>query len=341
MSSNNRISGFVKKHGLIIWIFVASALLLSAIIVYASYANSNTKIKRVIAPAAKSEGLFTSNYLSLGTSNIRLAYMENEPYTYTVDIRNYNPSDPETVFDGNLTYTFKAYLAHKDGRLYDTTNDATALAAMSSGNMSITIVYGSESITLNGNTLSGQNTNTLTLTGSGLSGTNTWTVSYNNIGLDTDYCVKFEAIPASGTNLEDLSATVIVASYPEVNPEGWSCAIAESGTIGNYDAFNYTITGVGQRDLKFSYDASKLTVNVANYQLVSEVVAPDSYSGSGTDATKYATWRTIEINANPDTTGVNRYDFQVYKINPYSPSSFDELSPNGVGSYVEFEESSE
>ena len=343
INNTKKIVKLFTRHWVAVWLVVASTLFIAVLTAFGAYGDETKKMKRVIAPAAKSESLFTSNYLALGTTNIKSAFFEDVPSPYDVIIRNYNPADPGTVFDGEITYTLTAALAHKDGTLYDTTADATALTAMTTGGKSITIVCGSDTITLNGSTITDSKTPAVPLVGHGVTGENTWKVTYNNIGLDTDYCVKFTAAPAQATNLNAISATIIVSSYPTVYQEGWECVLVESGSVGDYDAFNYTITGTGTKTLKFSYDSSKLIVNPAFYTLdtpydkdnvtVNTVEDPADYSGSKTHGDD---WKTIIINADPDDSNVNRYDLQVYKVNSYQPNSFTEIMPNAENSYVEF-----
>lgn len=353
MESNNKILKIFAKHWIAIWLVIVSALFIAVLTVFGSYGDETKKMKRVVAPAAKTESLFTSNYLALGTTNIKSAFFEDAPYTYDVVIRNYNPADTGTIFDGDITYTLTAALAHKNGTLYNATTDATALAAMidnadHSNDKIITIACGTDIITLNGTTISGSNSQIHTLHDSGITGEDTWRVTYTNIGLDSDYCVKFIAKPAAATNLNDISATIIVSSYPTVHQEGWECGLVESGTLADHDAFNYTISGTGTKTLKFSYDSSKLIVNPAFYTLdkayetgegenkitVNTVEDPASYSGGKTHSG--SDWKTIIIHANPDDSSVNRYDLQVYKVNPYQPTSFAEITPNADDSYVEF-----
>ncbi len=326
----------LKNHIIVIWIVITSFLLSAIIYVSATYTEPNHKIKRVLAPAAISNNLFTSNYLSNGTTTIKSAYFNQDeaPYTYSVVIRNYNPADRGTVFDGEIPYTLRAALAHSDGRLYDATTDASALTAMTVNDMSITVTFGEETLILDGTHLS-KDSNLYTLSGTGVTGENEWRVVCNNIPLNSDYCLKLTADPAGSTNLGAISATIIAATYPVVNLEGWSCSLAESGTLSAYDAFNYTISGTGSKDLKFSYDSTKLRVNEANYELISDIAAPVAYSGSGNRST--SDWKTIVISANPDLSKVNRYDLQVYKVGSWQPTSFDQLTPGNADAYVEFE----
>ena len=330
---NTKIGRFAAKHWLIMWIVAASVLLMTILGVWGAYTNTDQRMKRVVAPYSTTGSLFTSNYLKLGSSTIESAYFDSLPHTYKVLIRNHDPSDPETVFDGSIPYTLHAYLVHKDGRSYDTVTDSAALTAL--GTMTITISDGTDTLTLSRTSLEGSSTtHTLSKTGDH---ENTWTVAYHDdIPLGSDYCVKLVAEPDDSTNLQSLSATIIVDSYPIPNPSGWSCELAESGEeiINDFDAFNYTISGTGKRTLTFSYDTTKLIVNPACYQFsetrngVKEIEDPVPHS------TKTG-WNTIVIHADPDTTLINRYDFQVYKKD-WQPSSFDEVTPNAAGSFVEF-----
>lgn len=342
--SKKKFIGLLKKKWVLIWLVLAITSL-TAVISYASYKNANNKIKRVVAPAAKTEGLFTSNYLAIGSTNTKSAYFEKNNsniYTYNVDIRNYNPADQDTVFESHIPYTLSVQLVHRDGKAYNKDTDAAALTTMRKGNMSITVSFGADTITLDG-TADGSHLNGTasqhTLTGTGVDKENRWDVTYNGIALDSDYCVKFTAIPQAGLNLDSISATIIVASYPVVNPEGWDCKLVESGNINDYDAFNYTISGTGTKDLYFSYDATKLNVNFAFYGMDSsdEIDAPIAYAGGG-DSAAHTGWQTIVIHANPDTLKINRYDLQVYKVDnkTWSPTSWTIITPNETGSIIEF-----
>lgn len=328
-----KILNYIKKHWILIWLIVASLALVS-VISFASYQEANQKLKRVVAPAASTDGLFTSNYLALGQNVIKPAYFQEQPYTYEVVLRNYNPVDPETVYNGTINYTLTATLVHADESLYN----ATEAASMTTNNQSITISMGSETTTLDASNLA-HAFNAQTLSGKGSGGTDTWTVAYNNIGLDTDYCVMFTA-RTTNPDLEDIYATVIVASYPSINPQGWSCVLTEESSgnaVSKYDGFNYSITGTGKKTLKFSYDSTKLAINPACYDFITEIETPAAYYGSRTHANA-SDWRTVVINADPDTTLVNRYDIQMYKVNSYSPSGYSDISPNATNSYVEFEQ---
>ena len=135
------------------------------------------------------------------------------------------------MFDGNIPYTFHAYLAHKDGTRYDESTDAAQLASL--GNKSITISIDSDNpIVLNGSSIYGYNSlHVLSKTGDH---ENVWTVTYDSdIELGSDYCLLLIAEPDGSTNLSSLSATIIVDSYPIPNPVGWSCELAESGAAAD------------------------------------------------------------------------------------------------------------
>lgn len=341
-----KIAGFLKKYWILIWLTVASLTLVSiSIIAIAAYKDANNKIKRVIAPAAGSDGLFTSNYLSLGQNNIKPAYFNEDPnnsYSYTVDIRNYNPVDPSAIYNGTINYSLKVELVKSNETPYDKTTDSEALAEMVSHNQKITISFGGDSFELNG-TADGSHLNHLfdghSLRGKGSGGTNTWTVKYDNIPLGSNYCVKFTA-HATNQDLEDIYSTVIVTSYPTVRPQGWSCELVEASskkTIDHFDGFNYTISGTGAKTIKFSYDSTKLTINPANCNF--EISQPGSYSGGESHGIP-SDWRTVTISANPDSTGVNRYDIQMFKTSLFNaqdpPITYDEINPNKEKKYVEF-----
>ena len=321
MNSKKTKKGF-SKHWITIWL-VVSILLIAVIGAFAVYADVNNKMKRVIVPSDKKDSLFTSNYLSSGSPNIRYVYFnaEDSPFGYDVIIRNYSPSDPGNVYDGEIKYTLRAELAHKNGSSY------SALEATGMNGEQIHLTCGVNEITINSSNLFEEIEQTIS--GSGESGRKIWTVSYTNIPLGSDYCIKMTATPEN-VNLQTISATIIIDSYPQVHREGWSCTLVESGNMSDYDAFNYTIIGTGAANLIFRYDESKVTINPAFYSLYGEVDAPVADTDKGGD------WKKVVIHADPDSTDINRYDVQVYKVNSYQPSSSVYIDPNEAGSFVEF-----
>ena len=158
MKNNTKIARFGKylaKNWITLWLAAVFVILISVICVWASYTDSNHKIKRVIAPAAANEGLFTSNYLKLGNSEIQSAYFdENDEkiYSYSVIVRNYNPSDPGTIFETPIPYKFKVTLAHRNGTPFNSTTDAALITAMGANTITISD-GGSHTVTLNSSTL--------------------------------------------------------------------------------------------------------------------------------------------------------------------------------------------
>ena len=339
----------MKSRWVLIWLILVS-LALIAVISLAAYKSANNKIKRVIAPAAKSDALFTSNYLALGSNNIKPAYFQEtqtSPFSYKVLIRNFNPADPGQIYDGTINYSLRVELVHRNETPYDPNDpdDAAVLAAMSPENQAISVSLPGQAVfTIDGSTANLSHTfSGLTLTGTGSTGTHEWTVAYTNIDINSDLCIKFTA-ETTNSDLDNIYATIFTATYPVVRTQGWKCTLVEaegdssSAHIDEYDGFNYTIAGTGTNTLKFSYDSSKITINPACWELDSTVAAPAAYSGTA-EGTHGSDWKTIVITADPETTGINRYDFQAYKVDSYQPDSYNEIKPNITGGYIEFEES--
>lgn len=340
---SNKFSKFILKHWITIWLAI---VILGATVfgVYAMYADFNNKIKRVVTPAAINGSYFTSNYLSTGSSNIRYAYFNpGETLEYDVVIRNYNPADPTNVFGKTFNYTLTAELVHNNGIAYNAVDDATALAAMTSGGKSITITTGTgeneDTITLDGSHLSGNSSKTHTLSTSTTS--EKWKVTCTNIELNSDYCIKLTATPDITTNLDTISATIVVSTYPVSRQSGWFCNLVESGTIDDYDAFNYTIIGNGKYNLLFSYDATEFEINPAFYLLDYNIDAPVDYG----DESGHSGWKTVVIHADPEETNISRYDLQLFKTNSqtYPQLTFSVIDPNNTTAptkYVEFQTAS-
>ena len=330
---------FLKQQWIVLWLLVAISGL-TAVVVYAIYSEGENKIKRVVAPAAELGGLFTSNQLMVGGGSKSVYYQESDtpPFEFPLEIRNYNVNDPDTKYQGTIEYSLTARLVHMNETPYTLaelpeTSDWNATDAP----MSIAIELNNDKIELKGNAITGSLGAETKYTLTSANPLDSWTVTFTNIPLDTDYCVEITAVPVN-QDLENLSQVIGISSVPEIYTEGWSCVIADdtSKSVNSYDAFNYTITGTGKKDLKFSYDSSVLEINPSFCEYLTEA-SIGNYSGSTTE--NRSGWKTILIHADPDQTFVNRYDFQMYKVGTFSPGSFDDLKPE-ESSYIEFEQAS-
>lgn len=331
---------FFKKYWIALWLVFASTALFTVMIAFADYEEANNKIKRVFAPSAGSHPLFTSDYLDPGESgNIKSAfYRDGDSLEYDVNIRNYNPIDPNKIYDGTINYTLKATLTHKDGTPYNTT---TGIGLPGQ----ITVSIDEQSFTF---TAGSSDTHTFTgleLSGKGTTGTDTCHVVYGSeFAIDCDYCITFLAEPVQ-TDLDKISATIQVSKYPETHTEGWTCVLADEvtdQTKTQYDGYNYTISGTGAKWLYFSYDSTRFEINTADYQLIDEIDAPIAYVTPATSPKGNENWKTVVIHANPEATGsskdVYRYDIQLYKKVTNWDASKSELDPSNEAttSYVEF-----
>ena len=337
MKNNKKNLKFFTKHWITLWLVIVSVPLLAVIISFASYTDTNKRIKRVFVASKQISVLFTSNYLVSGTNHKSICFNEDDLKKFTVLLRNYDPSDPTQV-NGTMTYSLNAVLSHNNCSPYAGTDAETAaLQAWTDGEMSIVISDGTNTMTLSGdkwndsiNAISLPDTNE-SGTGSGVRNVHEWEVTFTNIPLDSDYCVTLTATPSNGNGA--ITATLDIASFPDSEHDGWDCFIADdtSQDINSFDAFNYIITGSGGTTLKFSYDATKLEVNPVFSLYNSEATLQNSYQGS-VDGT-HTGWKTIEITVNPT---VHRYDLQMYKYNSSVPDNWNVLKPENK-SWVEFE----
>lgn len=336
----NKFKNFIKKQWILVWLITVSVLLAS-LVAFAEYGEVNNKIKRVIAPSASIDKLFTSNYLELGSSNIRLAYFDsvdsNNEYEFPVYIRNYNPSDPNALYNGTIKYSISIQLAHSNGTPYTLADVATAFGSIQGAKPSITVSDGTNSVTLGSNNTTEGTYVVESVFGDteetrfSLDSNNTsdvWTVTFNNIKLDDkDYFVKITATPTN-SDLESISATIGIATSPNVHPQGWEGKFmdaikTEKNTIipiSQYDAYNYSVIGTGENWLYICYDPSKLDVNpfLQHSEGTSKVQIIPSYKGNTSGRNG---WYSLKIHANPDTDRIYRYDLQFYKVNGFDPST--------------------
>ena len=251
----------LKNHIIVIWIVITSFLLSAIIYVSATYTEPNHKIKRVLAPAAISNNLFTSNYLSNGTTTIKPAYFNQDeaPYTYSVVIRNYNPADRGTVFDGEIPYSLRAALAHSDGRLYDATTDASALTAMTVNDMSITVTFGEETLILDGTHLS-KDSNLYTLD----------TESIENMASENVDVI----ITTGGTGLGSRDITVeTVESLFEKKIEGFGeiFRLKSFEEIGSAALLSRATAGIYKKTIIFSMPGSPNAVKTGLSLIIDEL----------------------------------------------------------------------
>ena len=337
--SKKKFLRFIKKHWILIWLIVASVALIT-VISFAAYKDANNRIKRVFVASKLIDSFFTSNYLISEDNFNSVSFNEADAKTFGVYIRNYDPSSGG-VHEGPITYTLNAELAHKTTTVYNSSTDATQLQTWTSQNMSIVISDGNNTITLSGNTLSGNvasivlpDTDPDTGEGSGKRNVNQWNVTFTNVPLDSDYCVTITATPSDGSGA--ITSTLGIGSFPDSQNDGWTCSVLDdkSKGINNYDAFNYVITGSGGTKLYFSYDASKLEINPVFCAYNTEASLSNTYLGSSSE--DRTGWKTLEITVASGPVTVNRYDLQMYKVNASSPGTWDVLDPENKN-WVEFE----
>lgn len=354
--SVKKIKSLMKKHWITIWLF-AMCILMTAVIAFASYGESDTMLKRVVAPSADSGGLFSSNYLGLGeaTDNQKPVYRPSNAdnnYNYVLSLRNYNQTDPGTVYEGTIKYKLTATLVHSDSSAtpydYSKEADKVVIDAMKK-KQSITVKLDDQHIITFGWDDESETVFDLTQTISDLTlsdtssalGSDNWVVNYNGIPLDSDFCIMFEADPLdNNSDLYVLNGVISLASNPEVRTDGWTCKLSDDlSTYGYdaYDAFNYMITGTGNKILKFSYDASKVKVNPSFCSFTAEATESDHSTKAG--------WKTIKIEAKPDAedddedkTTAMRYDIQVYKLDAADGTWDASTLKPPTAAYIEFTE---
>lgn len=318
----------LKANWILVWLITAVFALVT-VVCYAEYEEANTRMKRVFVASKQTSALFTSNYLMNTAYHKDVRFEENETKQIVVYLRNYNISDPNKLYEGGVSYTLTAALAHKTTTNYELPDEDDAEAVTSwaddkwnTNSYSISINDGTNTTTLSGNTISAT-VGTYTMSDSERQ-VDTYTVTFN-VPLDSDYCVTLEATPLDAT--EKLTATIGVASNQDDDDnEGWTCTLSDNQavSIDKYDAFNYIITGNGGTSLKFSYDSTKLTISPVF--LAYNNLSTTDYSGR-------PGWKTVEITVQSD---INSYDIQVYKNN--SSPEWDNLNPKDTTNrWVEFE----
>lgn len=329
-----RVLNLMKRHWISLWL-AASVIGCAAFFVGAEYLTENNNLKRVAANVADTGMLFASDVLSEATNTYIKPISEGTGKSVSFEIWNYNMDAGANWYPGRLKYTLKA-------RLYDANgNELSSFPADRS--ITVTRTDPSEgadtaSITLDSSKLSDE-IKGLVFENTGKAA-HTYTVLFSGISLTEGLCVKLTAEPEN-RDLKPISAIVGITEQTDDITPGWRGYFNDDTSLKDYDAFNYVISGSGNRQVRLSWDSSRLTINP--YFLTDMGISVQNGAGD---------WKYIEFTANSYDTievvdgqetitekGVSRYDIQFYIADPEWDTASDRfwtvMSDNET--YVKFE----
>lgn len=335
MEAVSNVKGFMKKHIITVW-FIASAMVLCGIIVFAKFGDGQNYTKRVVSTGQNDKVLFTSNLLNTSNSGhpktVTRGYSDDS--YYDINIYNYDKNKVSSYYPGTINYTLNAMLVKPDASstVYDTDIPAdlntlkdvlikTNIDNTDPDNSVTTYTYHKIQIykLVNGNP---ESTPIITL---GAIDQDTMTVSYNLTGeqlvpdasgsavesyrvvlpkevIDSDVRVKITAVPNGHSDLPpSIGGVFYIQSQNIVVTTGWKGEFIDSRTKSpnEYDAFNYRISGAGTANKVLKWNSTYLQ---PNKQQITELFGDNSFSASTIQ----------ETHSFPLQSDVYTYDIQFY-----------------------------
>ena len=333
---NRKPRVFIKKHWIAIWCAL-SVCILCVTSASAVYVGSFNSMKRVVVATSNKGKLFSSDWLyenGISNKKLRTKYFSDESQTgYDVDVHvfNYSRDDIYKHYGKDITYTLTAKFVTSNGtpitdldiigdRSVNLYCGETIIATLDRDHLyETTVIQTLQS--LPGDTDLSSNSHKLHF--------NNW-----NIQTDSDICVSLQtnlSPRADFSDLVDLSGFISIGKTSVAQSTGWNGELKETGTVGNYDAFNFVLSGSGSATITFEWDTSKIAVNKYFYDSTDRVIQFDNNEVVYSDPGSGSTWATLVINANTDTLRTdesyrNRYAFQLYKVGGNNPSTISFIS---------------
>ena len=249
----------------------------------AAYINRNS-VKRVVTTQGGGGTAFSSNYLSLSSSDAysikNISFPESEnAMSFEITVCNYVQNDPSKVNDKDIVYTLTLTLLNNNNQ--EITTEYSGLAVNG-------IAYKGE---ITGQTLKGKTKSV-----------NEYTVTVPKAFVEDGVRMKAVAVPEEGSKGAVNNSTlgrIFVFSYAIDSAMTWTGSFVET-TVEGYDGFNYVIKGQGKGTVTLTWQTSQLEMN--KFFL-------DNYTNN---VTRSDGKKTLTLDVDSDI--INRYDIQFYKV---------------------------
>lgn len=313
---------FLKKNWIKLWIIIV-ALALSGVATYAVFTRVNI-VKRVISTDEGVGDRFSSDYMqSSGVYKMRETKNSQEEIPQ-VSVHVFNYPYPKSAFYRNskTTYEMTARLGTMSGDVFsplDISNmSEDDLTLLNAGGYKISYgnderVFSSTNLTIEFNpceiAAGGAHSNEFVLS---------FDISEVTSETPNEYYMELVANPED-LDLPTLKGYISVR-YSQTATSGWSGKLETLNPQGEYDAFNYILTGTGTGEISFKWKSNYVLINKQflenkNYKFKINGV---QYTG-GTSVTTAVNnlaadgdgFKTITLIV--DSTKINRYDVQFFK----------------------------
>lgn len=341
----------IKKHWVTVWLI--SAILVFSYVVQAEYSDARNRVKRVAANVTSEGQLFSSNYLTAGSIELRkLQTVAEDGYCVVpVNIYNYNISNPTKAYQNDLAYLLTLKLVDNLDRPIAQDEPNTSIVEISTDGVNYN--------TLSWNTVKNSYYaeynrvfNTVE-NGTYISDKQVIYIRYPSDVLTNDPGIYVEVVatPTDAKTFASLNAIIGVQSQGTTLVRGWGGDFYDDKNYRDYDAFNYVITGNGSATITLEWCSDYLELNEINLSEYSDDIdlsESDLTGASKTIDNVSGIWKKIVINADADREngqgvriGKNRYGLQFYMTGDPNSDYGYSLGTigfwNTVGSYVHFE----
>ena len=334
----------LKKHWISAWL-VCSLAALGAFVVYASYTGVHS-IKRVVSTRPSANVMFSSNSLRTTATSQRLSST-----VYTITVCNFAQDNIFDVNPDTITYTINAYLAIKVGEnnyvnlaeyngedkaeyiaklKMNTENQRVYSIQMISDDQNVDNLGGAIDL-VTANNYSATIYANCTLLG-GKSSIDQFRIVLDDDELEDtepDFYIYVEAVPSAPAS---LTTTVLYnrlcAAKSTADAASWGGSLVEEENCEStdYDFYNYILTGSGTGTVDVMWDPTKFELNDFFFNDLSgnEFVLYDNNGNVTTDTStgaktktftdgNHTNWEMATIKV--DSTKINRYQIQLYKVN--------------------------
>ena len=309
------------------WLFLLAVLLVPVMFFFlrssnAAYMNS-TRAQRVVAAYDMSGVLFSSNYLinAAGAENVRTVHTTDAAVgtATTLTVCNYRQGNQTKYNSDSITYRLTLRLMRYDSEsnAYVEANEAYIASLADAKNAAEEEGYApwstadfTATVTLsNGTPLVLDSVNLSDTLESTLEGgsarSDAYSVSFGSGFTDSNLLLEAEVIPATGQELPTLRGMFRAELRAAGASNSWSGTFSDDTSVspGNYDGFNYRISGMGSGTFTLTWNYNVLALSEVSLQMLG-VTAEDIEENGG--------MRTVTLSVNSD--NVSRYDLQFYIV---------------------------
>lgn len=365
---NKSLKAFIKRHWILMWIGIASVLMVSIIVVHAAYTKTNTA-KLVVARYGETGSLFSSNYLQVPTGNtIPTAYIYVSPPDDGEDavdsgdkvrISNFAQGNQAVFYDRAINYTLSMKLVYNNNGTYEEITSANAATIIGEQWIKATVggteyLFGYDANNSTDETPVYSHLTEVSIDSSlpgRQSSTDIIEVVYS--ANQVEELITPSNPPITKLYLEVSATPTPPTSYRDLNPISARLCLALSGTVDATNWEGYFNDEAAARNVEADGDAVNVTNSLDGYNYVIEGVGSASITLKwntnylelnegfiidtlGQEAVPSADgngWKTLTFSVN--SSSISRYDTQFYRSGTKTDADYDTW--NKLASYVSFE----